>query len=120
MSSRSLIVMPDDTGKPLLDAINGASKSIRVKIFLFSDPSLLAAVIAAQHPKWDERPVIIAIKAPDSEITEQALLDYFADKVAKWQIPDKVIFVESIPLSGTGKMLKKDLREQFGKVLLST
>ena len=49
MSSRSLIVMPDDTGKPLLDAINGASKSIRVKIFLFSDPSLVAAVIAAHQ-----------------------------------------------------------------------
>jgi cardiolipin synthase len=47
--SRSLIVMPDDSSKPILDAINGATKSLRVKMFLFSDPSLLKAVIAAQH-----------------------------------------------------------------------
>ena len=46
------------------------------------------------------------------------MLDYYADKVAKWQIPDRVIFVDSIPLSGTGKMLKKDLRELYGSILL--
>ena len=79
----------------------------------------MAAVIAAEHEKWDERPILIAIKKPDVELNESDILDFYADKVAKWQIPDKVIFVESIPLSGTGKMLKKDLREQFGKVLLS-
>ena len=80
----------------------------------------MAAAIAAIHPKWDERPIIIAIKAQDSDITEAELLDYFSDKIAKWQIPDRVIFVDSIPLTGTGKMLKKDLREQFGSVLLES
>jgi fatty-acyl-CoA synthase len=80
----------------------------------------MAAVIAAIHPKWDERPVLIAIKKPDADLSEIEILGYYADKVAKWQIPDKVIFVESIPLSGTGKMLKKDLREQYGNVLLNS
>ena len=79
-----------------------------------------AAAIAAIHRKWDERPIIIAIKAQDSDITEAELLHYFSDKIAKWQIPDRVIFVDSIPLTGTGKMLKKDLREQFGSVLLES
>ncbi|MGE8541279.1 long-chain fatty acid--CoA ligase [Acinetobacter sp. ANC 3813] len=80
----------------------------------------MAAVIAAVHPKWDERPVLIAIKKPDADVSETEILDYFADKVAKWQIPDKVVFVDSIPLSGTGKMLKKDLRELYGNVLLAS
>ena len=85
---------------------------------LIKSGGAMAAVIAASHPKWDERPVVIAMKVPDSQLTENELLDYYADKVAKWQIPDKVIFVDSIPLSGTGKMLKKDLREQYGQVLM--
>ena len=79
---------------------------------------LMAAVIAAEHPKWDERPIVIAVKKPDSTVTEQSILDYYTDKIAKWQIPDRVIFVDSIPLSGTGKMLKRELRAQYGQVLL--
>ena len=59
-----------------------------------------------------------AIKKPDSQLSETDLLDYYADKVAKWQIPDRVVFVDAIPLSGTGKMLKKDLRELYGAILL--
>ena len=49
MSHRSIIVLPDDTGKPILDAINAAKKSLRIKMFVFSDPDLLAAVIAAKR-----------------------------------------------------------------------
>lgn len=79
---------------------------------------VMAAAIAATHAKWDERPVIIAVKAPNSDLSEDALLSFFEGKIAKWQIPDKVIFVDAIPLSGTGKMLKRKLREEFGNVLL--
>ena len=80
----------------------------------------MAAVIAATHPKWDERPVVIAIKQQGTNVTEDDLLNYYADKIAKWQIPDKVVFVDAIPLTGTGKMLKKDLREKYGSVLLES
>jgi phosphatidylserine/phosphatidylglycerophosphate/cardiolipin synthase-like enzyme len=48
MPNRSIIVLPDDTGKPIIDAINAAKKSLRIKMFVFSDPDLLAAVIAAK------------------------------------------------------------------------
>src|SRR5436190_9301775 len=48
MSHRSIIILPDDTGKPIIDAINAAKKSLRIKMFVFSDPDLLAAVIAAK------------------------------------------------------------------------
>lgn len=78
----------------------------------------MAAAIAAIHPKWDERPILIVKKSAESQVTEDELIDFYQDKIAKWQIPDKVIFVDTIPISGTGKMVKKDLREKYGKVLL--
>jgi len=77
-----------------------------------------AAAIAAKHEKWDERPVIIAVKAADQNVSEQDVLDFYNDKIAKWQIPDKVIFVDALPLGATGKILKKELREEFGDCLL--
>ncbi|MBO9450386.1 long-chain-fatty-acid--CoA ligase [Tropicibacter sp. R16_0] len=77
-----------------------------------------AAAIAAKHAKWDERPVIIAIKHDGAELDETALLAHYTGKVASWQIPDKVIFVDELPLGGTGKVLKNKLRDQFGDVLL--
>jgi phosphatidylserine/phosphatidylglycerophosphate/cardiolipin synthase-like enzyme len=76
MSSRSLIVMPDDTGMPLLDAINAARTSIRVKIFLFSDPSLLAAVIGAQQRGVNVRVMLNPARRggePENEATRKAL-----------------------------------------------
>ena len=75
-----------------------------------------AAVIAARHEKWDERPVLIVVKS--AEIEETELLEYYNNKIAKWQIPDKVIFVDTIPLGATGKVLKKELREEFGNCLI--
>ena len=76
------------------------------------------AVIGAKHPKWDERPVLICVKAQGCEPTEEAVLHHFEGKIAKWQIPDKVIFVDSVPRNATGKLQKNKLREQFGDCLL--
>jgi fatty-acyl-CoA synthase len=78
----------------------------------------MAAAIGAAHPKWDERPIIIAVKAEGADPTEQEILAQFEGKVAKWQIPDAVVFTDAIPLNGTGKMLKNKLREQFGNYLI--
>ncbi|MBC9883716.1 long-chain fatty acid--CoA ligase [Bradyrhizobium sp. INPA01-394B] len=76
-----------------------------------------AAAIAARHEKWDERPILLAVKAPGADVTEEELIAYYADKVAKWQIPDKVIFVDQLPRNATGKVLKNKLREEYGGVL---
>ncbi|MDO5370541.1 long-chain fatty acid--CoA ligase [Paracoccus sp. (in: a-proteobacteria)] len=76
-----------------------------------------AAAIAARHPKWDERPVICAIKRPQSDLTEDELLAWYDGKVPRWQRPDRVIFVESLPLGATGKIVKATLRETYGDVL---
>ncbi|MFH7807823.1 long-chain-fatty-acid--CoA ligase [Acinetobacter sp. BSP-153] len=108
-----------DRSKDLIKSGGEWISSVELENLAMGHPDILmAAVIAAEHPKWDERPIVIAVKRPESTITEQDLLEYYTDKIAKWQIPDRVIFVDSIPLSGTGKMLKRELRAQYGQVLL--
>ena len=72
-----------------------------------------AAVIAVPHPKWYERPLLVVVKAPGADPTKAQILDFVGRHLAKWQIPDDVVFVESLPLTATGKISKKDLRAQF-------
>jgi fatty-acyl-CoA synthase len=72
-----------------------------------------AAVIGVSHPKWDERPLLIIVKKPGSEVTKEAILEFMSGKIAKWWMPDDVAFVEQIPHTATGKIQKRDLREQF-------
>ena len=69
------------------------------------------------HPKWDERPVLVAVKAEGANPSEEELLAFFGGKIAKWQIPDRVVFVDALPLNATGKILKRNLREDFKDVL---
>ena len=78
----------------------------------------MAACIAAEHKKWDERPLLIVVKKPGSEVTRDELLAFYEGRIAKWWTPDDVVFVDAIPLGATGKMLKNRLREQHGKRLL--
>ncbi|KEO53146.1 long-chain fatty acid--CoA ligase [Thioclava indica] len=78
-----------------------------------------AAAIAARHEKWTERPVLIVQRAIRSQVTEEDILESYAGKVPGWQVPDKVIFVGTLPLGSTGKVLKTKLRDEFGDVLLA-
>ncbi|HKU99780.1 MAG TPA: 3-(methylthio)propionyl-CoA ligase [Vineibacter sp.] len=79
-----------------------------------------AAVIGIHHPKWDERPLLIIQKKAGTAIEKDALIDFLKDKVAKWWLPDDVAFVESIPHTATGKILKTRLREDFKSYKLPT
>ncbi|MFV0643467.1 MAG: long-chain fatty acid--CoA ligase [Sphingomonadaceae bacterium] len=72
-----------------------------------------AAAIGIPHPKWDERPLLVVVRQPGADVSGEEIREYLLDKVAKWWIPDAVEFVDSIPHSATGKISKKDLREQF-------
>lgn len=108
-----------DRAKDLIKSGGEWISSVELENIAMGHPAVsMAAVIAAEHEKWDERPVLIVVKKANAEVSEQTLLDFYIDQVAKWQIPDRVIFVESIPISGTGKMLKRELRAQYGKILL--
>jgi len=80
----------------------------------------MAACIAATHAKWDERPLLVVVKKPNSELTREELLSFYEGRIAKWWTPDDVVFVDAIPLGATGKMLKNRLREQYGEHLLKT
>ncbi|RZL86870.1 MAG: fatty-acid--CoA ligase [Variovorax sp.] len=80
----------------------------------------MAACIAARHPKWDERPLLVVMKKPGGELTREELLGFYDGKIAKWWTPDDVAFVDSIPLGATGKMQKNVLREQFKDYKLPT
>jgi fatty-acyl-CoA synthase len=73
----------------------------------------MAACIAVPHPKWQERPLLVVARKPGTEVTREELLELYEGKVAKWWIPDDVVFVDAIPLGATGKMQKNKLRDQF-------
>ncbi|MDP3342083.1 MAG: long-chain-fatty-acid--CoA ligase [Frigidibacter sp.] len=72
-----------------------------------------AAVVAARHPKWDERPLLVVVAKPGRTVTREGMVAHLAPHVAKWWLPDDVVVVEEIPHTATGKILKTKLREQF-------
>jgi 3-(methylthio)propionyl---CoA ligase len=71
------------------------------------------AVIGVPHAKWHERPLLVVVKAPGAEPSKAEILDALGGKLAKWQMPDDVVFVDSLPMTATGKISKKDLRASF-------
>jgi fatty-acyl-CoA synthase len=79
-----------------------------------------AAVISVAHPKWDERPLLIAVKKEGQDVSRNDLLKFYEGKVAKWWIPDDVLFVNELPHTATGKLLKTKLREEYGHHKLPT
>lgn len=76
-----------------------------------------AAVIGVPHPKWSERPLLILVRKANSDVGKDAVLAYLDGKIARWWMPDDVVFVESIPHSATGKIQKMELRKQFANHL---
>jgi fatty-acyl-CoA synthase len=76
-----------------------------------------ACVFGLPHPRWIERPVAAVVLRAGSRADEAALRDWLAERVAKWWLPDRILFVEAIPRSGVGKFLKRDLRERFATLL---
>jgi fatty-acyl-CoA synthase len=72
-----------------------------------------AAAVAVGHPKWGERPVLVVAAKPGANPTREALLAHMAERFAKWQLPDDVIFADSLPHTATGKLSKLTLRRQL-------
>src|SRR6187402_1610130 len=95
--------------------------SIDLENIAMAHPSVaMAACIAARHPKWDERPLLVVVKKPGAELTREGLLQFYEGKIAKWWTPDDVVFVDAIPLGATGKVQKNKLRERFEQHKLPT
>jgi 3-(methylthio)propionyl---CoA ligase len=103
-----------DRSKDVIKSGGEWISSIDIENVAMAHPAVaMAACIALPHPKWDERPLLVVMKKAGGEVTREALLAHFEGKVAKWQVPDDVVFVDAIPLGATGKMQKNKLREQF-------
>ncbi|HBO76759.1 MAG TPA: long-chain fatty acid--CoA ligase, partial [Cupriavidus sp.] len=79
-----------------------------------------AAIIAVAHPKWQERPLLLAVKRPGKDVTREELLQYLSERVVKWWVPDDVVFVDQLPHTATGKLLKTKLREDYRNYRLPT
>jgi fatty-acyl-CoA synthase len=103
-----------DRSKDVIKSGGEWISSIDIENVAVAHPAVaMAACIALPHPKWDERPLLVVVKKPGAELTRDELLAFYEGKVAKWQVPDDVVFVEAIPLGATGKMQKNKLRDQF-------
>lgn len=88
--------------------------SIELENLAVAHPAVAqAAVISVAHEKWQERPLLVVVVKPGENVTRDELLSFFLGKVAKWWIPDDVVFVEKLPLTATGKLSKLQLRQQF-------
>ena len=72
-----------------------------------------AAAIGVVHPRWDERPILLVVRKDGSDVTPADITAYLGTKVAKWWLPDEILFVDSLPHTGTGKILKSELRKQY-------
>jgi 3-(methylthio)propionyl---CoA ligase len=79
-----------------------------------------AAVIAAPHPKWGERPLLIAVRRPGATVDQAEILEFLTGKIARWWLPDEVVFVDELPHTATGKIKKSALRERFRDHVLPT
>jgi fatty-acyl-CoA synthase len=77
-----------------------------------------ATVVGLKHVKWQERPAAFVVPREGSDVTEEEVLGFLEDRVAKWWMPDKVVFIEQIPKTGTGKFDKKVVRDQYADLLL--
>lgn len=113
-------ILPDgtvrltDRTKDLIKSGGEWISSVELENAAVGHPDVMeAAAIGISHPKWDERPLLVVVPRPGSDIAGEAIREFLRSRVAGWWVPDAVEFVKSLPHTGTGKISKKDLRHQF-------
>ena len=103
-----------DRSKDVIKSGGEWISSIDVENIAMAHPAVaMAACIGMPHPKWDERPIVVVALKPGQTATREDVLAFYEGRIAKWQIPDDVVFVPAIPLGATGKMQKMTLRQQL-------
>jgi len=109
-----------DRSKDIIKSGGEWISSVDLENIAIGHPKLAeAAVIGARHEKWDERPVLVAVAAEGESPSEKEVLQVFDGKIAKWQVPDKVVCTDVGPRNATGKVLKRNLRDTCGDVLIA-
>jgi 3-(methylthio)propionyl---CoA ligase len=110
-----------DRSKDVIKSGGEWISSIELENIAVGHPAVAeAAVIGVRHPKWDERPLLIVVKRADADLTREAMLAFYQGKVARWWLPDDVVFVDELPHTATGKLSKLVLRERFKDYRLPT
>lgn len=108
-----------DRAKDVIKSGGEWISSLDLENTLMAHPEVAeATVVGLKHLKWQERPVAFVVRVPGSEVTEEELDQYLVDRVAKWWVPDKVVFIDEIPKTGTGKFDKKVVRDQYSDLLM--
>ncbi len=103
-----------DRSKDIIKSGGEWISSVDIENTAMGHPELqIAACIGVKHAKWEERPLLLAVKKPGSDPSKQDVLDHVAAAFAKWQVPDDVVFIEDMPLTATGKIDKKPLRAEY-------
>jgi acyl-CoA synthetase (AMP-forming)/AMP-acid ligase II len=103
-----------DRAKDVIKSGGEWISSIDIENLVVSHPAVMeAAVIAARHARWQERPLLLVHRRQGAEVTKDEILAFLSDKIAKWWLPDDVVFVDGLPHTATGKLLKTRLREQY-------
>jgi len=103
-----------DRSKDVIKSGGEWISSIDLENIAVAHPGIVeAAVIGIKHPKWDERPIVVAIKKPGATVTKEELLKFYEGKIAKWWMPDDVVFVDQLPHTATGKLSKLTLRGEM-------
>jgi len=110
-----------DRAKDVIKSGGEWISSVELEGIAVGHPKLAdAAVVGLPHPKWDERPVLIAVPAEGETPSPAEILTIFEGKVPNWQVPDAVVFVDVLPRNATGKVLKRDLRETYKSILIGS
>ena len=103
-----------DRTKDLIKSGGEWISSVEIENELMGHPKVVeAAVIGVPSEKWSERPLACVVVKPGETLTKDEILDYLGPKVAKWRLPDEVVFIDEVPKTSVGKFSKKTLRERF-------
>jgi len=103
-----------DRSKDVIKSGGEWISSIDIENFAIAHPAVAeAAVIGVAHAKWAERPLLVVVRKSGHDVDRQQMLDFLRDKIAKWWLPDDVLFVDSLPHTATGKLSKLILRQQL-------
>ena len=95
--------------------------SVELENEIMAHPAVAeAAVIGVAHPRWSERPLACVVVKPGEELTKDEVVGFLEDRVAKWWLPDDVVFIDEVPKTSVGKFSKKDLRDRFAHHTLPT
>jgi fatty-acyl-CoA synthase len=106
-----------DRAKDLIKSGGEWISSIDVESAAADHPAIAsAAVIGVRHPKWQERPLLFVVVKPEQRVERGEILEFIARRLARWWVPDDVVFLDSLPVGGTGKVQKALLREKYGHV----